>query len=63
VKPVYKPDFFTSVYDKYGDGGILAIMAHEVGHAIDRAMPVAWMKTNWTPELRADAWLRARSPE
>jgi hypothetical protein len=56
VKLVYKPAFFTSVYDRYGDGGILAIMAHEVGHAIDGATPVAWMKTNWTPELRADAW-------
>jgi hypothetical protein len=56
VKLVYKPAFFTSVYESYGDGGILAIMAHEVGHAIDEAAPVAWMKTNWTPELRADAW-------
>jgi hypothetical protein len=56
VKLVYKPAFFTSVYDKYGDAGILAIMAHEVGHAIDGAMPAPWMKANWTPELRADAW-------
>jgi len=56
VKLVYKPAFFTNVYEKYGDGGILAIMAHEVGHAIDGAMPVPWMKTNWNPELRADAW-------
>ena len=56
MKLVYKPAFFTSVYDKYGDGGILAIMAHEVGHAIDGTTPGAWMKTNWTPELRADAW-------
>jgi hypothetical protein len=56
VKLVYKPAFFTRVYESYGDGGILAIMAHEVGHAIDGAMPAAWIKTNWTPELRADAW-------
>src|SRR5215467_692899 len=56
VKLVYKPAFFTSVYDRYGDGGILALMAHEVGHAIDGAMPSPWMKPNWTPELRADAW-------
>ena len=56
VKLVYKPAFFTNVYEKYGDGGILAIMAHKVGHAIDGAMPVPWMKTNWNPELRADAW-------
>src|SRR5262250_2821875 len=25
VKLVYKPAFFTSVYDQYGDGGILAL--------------------------------------
>ena len=56
VKLVYKPAFFTSVYESYGDGGILAIMAHEVGHAIDGAAPVAWVKTNWTAELRADGW-------
>ena len=56
VKLVYKPAFFTSVYESYGDGGILALMAHEVGHAIDAATPAAWMKANWTPELRADAW-------
>jgi len=56
VKLVYKPAFFTSVYETYGDGGILAIMAHEVGHAIDGFQPAAWMKTNWSPELRADAW-------
>jgi hypothetical protein len=40
VKLVYKPAFFTSVYDKYGDGGVLAIMAHEVGHAIDGTTPL-----------------------
>ncbi len=56
AKLVYKPAFFTTVYESYGDGGILAIMAHEVGHAIDGAAPAAWMKSNWTPELRADAW-------
>ena len=56
VKLVYKPAFFTNVYEKYGDGGILAIMAHEVGHAIDGAMPTPWMKASWNPELRADAW-------
>jgi len=56
VKLVYKPAFFTGVYEAYGDGGILAIMAHEVGHAIDGAMPASWIKPNWTSELRADAW-------
>src|SRR5262249_42357386 len=56
VKLVYKPAFFASVYESYGDGGILATMAHEVGHAIDGPMPPPWFKTNWTAELRADAW-------
>ena len=56
AKIVYKPEFFTAVYEKSGDSGILAVLAHEVGHAIDDAAPAAWMKTNWTPELRADGW-------
>ncbi len=56
AKIVYKPEFFTAVYEAYGDGGILAILAHEVGHAVDASRPAPWMKTNWTPELRADAW-------
>jgi len=56
VKIVYKPEFFTSIYEAHGDGGILAIIAHEVGHAIDASAPPSWMKGTWTPELRADAW-------
>ncbi|HJZ98997.1 MAG TPA: hypothetical protein VKE70_20950 [Candidatus Solibacter sp.] len=56
TKILYKPEFFTSVYDNYGDGGILALLAHEVGHSIDMTAPPSWMKTGWTPELRADAW-------
>jgi hypothetical protein len=56
MKLVYKPAFFTSVYETYGDGGILSLIAHEVGHAIDAAAPANWMKTNWSLELRADAW-------
>ena len=56
AKIVYKPEFFTAVYEMYGDGGILAILAHEVGHAIDATGTVRWMKPTWTPELRADAW-------
>src|SRR5438105_10575900 len=55
-KILYKPEFFTAVYDTYGDGGIVAILAHEVGHAIDAAAPASWMKSSWTSELRADAW-------
>ena len=56
TKILYKPEFFTSVYESYGDGGILAILAHEVGHAIDAVAPPHWMKSGWAPELRADAW-------
>src|SRR3954469_20100127 len=39
TKLVYKPEFFTRVYEAYGDGGILALLAHEVGHAVDAAAP------------------------
>jgi hypothetical protein len=56
TKLVYKPEFFTSVYETYGDAGIIALIAHEVGHAIDAAAPATWMKSNWSSELRADAW-------
>jgi hypothetical protein len=55
-KIVYKPEFFTLVYDAYGDGGIVSLLAHEVGHAIDATAPVPWMKKDWTTELRADAF-------
>ena len=56
AKFVYAPQFFSAVYDKYGDGAIIAIIAHEYGHALDEMHPVSWMKSEWTPELRADAW-------
>jgi hypothetical protein len=56
AKIVYKPEFFTSVYDMYGDAGILAILAHAVGHAIDANGSARWIKPAWSPELRADAW-------
>jgi hypothetical protein len=56
AKFVYAPQFFTAVYDKYGDGAIIAIIAHEYGHALDETTPAPWMNNGWTPELRADAW-------
>jgi hypothetical protein len=56
AKFVYSPQFFTAVYDRYGDGAIIAIIAHEYGHALDEVYPANWMKSGWTPELRADAW-------
>jgi hypothetical protein len=56
VKLVYSPQFFASVHDGFGDAGIVAIIAHELGHALDDAMGAAWIQSKWTPELRADAW-------
>jgi hypothetical protein len=56
AKMVYSPQFFTSVYEKFGDGAIIAIIAHMLGHAIDATAPARWMNNSWTPELRADAW-------
>src|ERR1700677_1014984 len=56
AKFVYAPQFFTAVYDKYGDGAIIAIIAHEYGHALAETVPAPWMKSDWTAEPRADAW-------
>jgi hypothetical protein len=56
AKFVYAPQFFTAVYDKYGDGAIIAMIAHEYGHALAETVAAPWMKSDWTAELRADAW-------
>jgi hypothetical protein len=56
AKFVYAPQFFTAIYDKYGDGAIIAIIAHEYGHALAETIPAPWMKSDWTAEPRADAW-------
>ncbi len=56
AKIVYNPTFITSVYDHYGDAGVQAVMAHEIGHALDDALGAAWIQKSWTPELRADSW-------
>ena len=56
AKFVYAPQFFAAVYDKYGDGAIIAMVAHLYGHALNEVHPASWMKNDWTPELRADAW-------
>lgn len=56
AKIVYAPQFFTSVYDMYGEGAIVALIAHELGHAVDETAPAAWMKREWPAEARADAW-------
>lgn len=56
AKMAYSPKFFTSVYEKYGDGAIIAIIAHMLGHAIDATAPARWLPGSMGPELRADAW-------
>ena len=56
AKIVYAPKFFTTVYEAYGDGAIMAFIAHELGHALDETRPADWVKRSWAPELRADAW-------
>ena len=56
AKFVYAPKFFAAIYDQYGDGAIIAMIAHEYGHALDEVHPASWMKSEWSPELRADAW-------
>jgi len=56
AKIVYAPQFFTTVYDTYGEGAIVALIAHELGHAVDETAPVEWIRRDWFPEVRADAW-------
>jgi hypothetical protein len=56
AKLVYAPKFFTMVYNTWGDGAIVALLAHAMGHAIDANAPAAWMNGISAPELRADAW-------
>ena len=56
AKLVYSPQFLSAAYDSFGDAGIVAIMAHEVGHALDETMGAAWIQKSWTAEVRADAW-------
>jgi hypothetical protein len=55
-KLVYSPQFFATVFDSFGDDGILAIIAHEVAHPLDETMGAAWVKDSWPAEVRADSW-------
>jgi hypothetical protein len=55
-KLVYSPQFFGVVDQKYGDPGVIAILAHVLGHALDDTLGAAWIKSGWSPELRADSW-------
>jgi hypothetical protein len=56
AKIVYSPQFFATAYDKYGQGAIFAVLAHEYGHAMGETTPAAWIKPAWTQALRADGW-------
>ena len=56
AKLVYAPQFFSTAYDAGGDGAILGLMAHELGHALDDTLGAVWVKSDWPAELRADAW-------
>jgi predicted methyltransferase len=56
AKLVYAPQFFAAVYSGYGDAGIIAVIAHEAGHGLDDSMGATWVKSDWMPEVRADAW-------
>jgi hypothetical protein len=56
AKLVYAPQFLTAAYEAFGDGGVMAVMAHELGHALDDTLGAAWIKSSWPSELRADAW-------
>jgi hypothetical protein len=55
AKIVYAPRFFQELYDNFGDGAVIAVMAHEFGHALDELNPGKFGRGG-TPELRADAW-------
>jgi len=56
AKLVYSPQFFASVYAGFGDAGIIAIIAHEAGHALDDSLGAVWINKSWNTEVRADSW-------
>jgi hypothetical protein len=56
LRLAYAPKFFSALYTNFGDPGILAIIAHELGHGLDDVMGAAWINTKWSPEVRADSW-------
>jgi hypothetical protein len=56
AKMAYAPAFFADVYTRYGDSAIVALIAHMLGHAMERVRPGDWIKAGSTPELAADAW-------
>jgi hypothetical protein len=56
AKLVYAPQFLSAAYQAYGDGGVMALIAHELGHALDDTLGAAWVKADWSAEVRADSW-------
>ncbi|HLH42831.1 MAG TPA: hypothetical protein VKV74_07590 [Bryobacteraceae bacterium] len=56
AKMVYSPPFFEASYASFGDEGILALISHEVGHALDSTLGAKFVNQSWSPEVRADAW-------
>ena len=56
AKLVYAPDFFARAYQSGGDAALVALLAHELGHALDDTMGAAWVNQKWAPELKADSW-------
>lgn len=56
AKVVYEPHAFATVHERHGDAGIVALVAHALGHALDDGLGAAWVDQSWSAELRADAW-------
>jgi hypothetical protein len=56
AKIVYNPNFISGIYNRHGDAGVEALIAHEFGHALDDVLGAAWIDRSWSPELRADSW-------
>jgi len=56
AKLAYAPRAFAAVHDRYGDAGIVALVAHALGHALDDGIGAVWIEKAWTTEVRADAW-------
>jgi hypothetical protein len=56
AKIVYAPKMFMAAYDRHGDPGIIALVAHALGHALDDSIGAAWVEKSWTSEVRADGW-------
>jgi hypothetical protein len=56
AKIVYSPRAFSVTYDRYGDAGIVGLLAHVMGHALDDAIGASWVDQTAPAEQRADSW-------